>query len=487
MGEMLEENLTVLKAWFKELIGKTNLRDASGWPVEKYLDFINNALQESKYEGERTLQPSDLSVMAATFKSLASYDRHTPKTMEDVFSVIHQNQLYCLEILNQMILPPLNTLVLPSLLKKCIDEMKFRDIDRVRDFLPPALCGVHFTKENMEFHYNIGLRNHSTTLIFETNYDNPNELLLHIKFFGEARGRWSTMIMLIQLMDYLGMIKLQHLDPTTEQEMSFTWSISQDKQVPIVWRELETLLCYTMERCQDNYVNAFFGRTKEMSEKAGEFFFFHSEYIGKDYGNAIKCLNSFFQTDQGKCALADMSNNFGTSLDLKVRQKEIKILENYCNASLFINKLPPELVKVIQTILPRYVQNGDDLSEITFIFRNTKMYDLGYAYCQKFKDSLLLTDLRMVKNIYLDLLEKRLYIDDIESYASVLLQSDDKKILTLANELLINLVKNNRSFESAQICVKKMRSFEYLDYLQGWELKNLEKELEKKNLNNAKT
>jgi hypothetical protein len=486
MGEMLEENLTVLKAWFKELIGKTNLRDASGWPVEKYLDLLNKILQECKCQGESTLQPSDLSVMAATFKSLAYYDRHKPKTMEDVFSVIHQNQLYCLEILNQMILPPLNTLVLPSLLKNCIDKMQFQEIDSARDFLPPALCGVHFTKENMAFHYNIGLRNHSTTLIFETNYNNPNELLLHIKFFGEARGRWSTMIMLIQLMDYLGMIKLHHLDPTTEQEMSFTWSISQDEQIPIVWRELETLLCYTMERCQENYINAFFWHAKGMREKAGEFFFLNSEYIGNSTGNAIKCLNSFFQTDQGKCALADMSNNFGTSLDLKVRQKEIKILENYSYLSFILKQLP-EVVKVIQTILPRYVENGDDLSKRTSIFRNTQMYDLGYAYCQKFKDSLLLKDLRMVKNIYRDLLEKGLYIDDIESYTSVLLQSDDKKILTLASALLINLVKNNRSFESAQICVKKMQSFKNLDYLEGWELKNLEKELEKINLNNAKT
>ncbi|MES2198674.1 MAG: PEP/pyruvate-binding domain-containing protein [Chlamydiota bacterium] len=224
LRSLLNSNLDLLAAWveFKGIFRSSY-----------HLSFLRTCLNEKMRSNEEYLLfPSkDFSVEAALIENHAAIERHAPKTLEDIFTLIHQNQISMVKAITRVILPSecINNSTFSPLLTAALEE--FGEIRQCSDYLLDRNCTISLKDSGISFSYNIPLNNHSAR--FSLEYQKDSSLVFHGKFFGEARNRWATFANWINILDEKQKVKLIGPVISTKQELIFSWKLTNLNEIAL--------------------------------------------------------------------------------------------------------------------------------------------------------------------------------------------------------------------------------------------------------------
>jgi atypical dual specificity phosphatase len=220
--ELLDTYYALLQAWAPN--AQAYITFCEAWwlldeyqnPLDQYLGSLKKALAKFS-NGEGQLLPSPaFSVSAAMLGSSTVFERHSPNTAEDAFTLIHQNLLVVMGALTNHHFAPL--IIKPQL---------FRNLETALFKLPRMqLISINYTNTILQAHYNLPIQHHSA--VFDIIYDKiTNTTQLITRFVGLRFRRWDT-IEAHALLDADA-----HLLPSKTdlgaQEVSITYAFQSDQ------------------------------------------------------------------------------------------------------------------------------------------------------------------------------------------------------------------------------------------------------------------
>jgi len=169
--------------------------------IKRYLAFFSPHIKNKKFTEADLLPTPSFSVMAAILGAGGRYDQFNPNTMslEDYFTLTHQNLLSLITILTQRI-NPIDETVIPehvtrilTLFSKPLSFQKARyekcNVEKGYSQFNALLIAVDMNHETCSWTYNIPLRGHSSRFII--HYHKQTEAVeLECIFFRDAARKW---------------------------------------------------------------------------------------------------------------------------------------------------------------------------------------------------------------------------------------------------------------------------------------------------------
>ncbi|MBL4587877.1 hypothetical protein JKY79_00875 [Candidatus Babeliales bacterium] len=165
--------------------------------IRRYIETVENlwTILEKKEFGQFNPSPS-FNVAGATLGSKAGIQTFLDSknirdaiTVEDFFSLVHQNLLVISSILHKKELT--EKMPLPERLISVKKNFEDLSIPLLSTTTEPLLVGIHFSKEKVQFLYNIALCDHSS--IYELEYNiTDKQISLRGSFVGATYKRWQN-------------------------------------------------------------------------------------------------------------------------------------------------------------------------------------------------------------------------------------------------------------------------------------------------------
>lgn len=218
--KMVEGYFFLQVDWLTHLSGSL-LTYNQFWPLEGYLKKMDEILKNIDNSKE-ALQPSRFNVSAAVIGHETFFGRSLPTTMEDFFTLTHQNLLASIQVLlgKEM----LHKTALPDSMEKIavlISDILIHEYEeRVQ------LTGYTFNVDQIILHYNYPLRNHSAH--FSLIFDKESQCCtLDVAFLGESRSRWDNISAIMQMYDNAGAIKLETIPKVKPMGLTYALSMMQ--------------------------------------------------------------------------------------------------------------------------------------------------------------------------------------------------------------------------------------------------------------------
>ncbi len=231
---MLIPYLDLLKRWHDHIVDSSTIPLHWEWGVFEYLSALDNALLLNKAQSPDELRPSrNFSVAAAVLGSTTAFERHLPITLEDCFTLIHQNLIVCTNSLNQQLLSPevIDYSALPGTFKTGLQEMS--RVYRARTSLDVNL-------ERIFSRLQCALRNHSASLTLFQEAGNPS-LQLDLRFFGEARERWRSIHVLAEALCNLGVLRFSQSSFKNDQELTLHCILDDTRHLKVTLQAFENM------------------------------------------------------------------------------------------------------------------------------------------------------------------------------------------------------------------------------------------------------
>jgi Pyruvate phosphate dikinase, AMP/ATP-binding domain len=232
----LTSYLELMKVVAKELVGegKFHLPETN---LANYLLSLDSTIQRiyQKDETLNLLKPSEFNVAVAKLGSGTLFTRQLPNTLEDLFTLSHQNLLACIALLYKQNLPSLETLDLHGLLKKATEQVaSLGKID---------LIGIEQQGEALILSYNVPQRNHSST--FQLQFK-KGALHFSAQMLGQNRTRWTTSQDFIHLLNQWKILPYEKLVQRGDI-LDITWSIKDADQMKKACGVLSTIYEFALE------------------------------------------------------------------------------------------------------------------------------------------------------------------------------------------------------------------------------------------------
>lgn len=210
--------------WSQTLVGEDKYKTHSEWPLNDYITRMEGIYADLSDENPANLRPSrEFSVSAAVLGAITAFDRHYPTTLEDIFTLIHQNLMVSTALLTLELFSEhqIKNSPLPLLLKSTVESVHTIREGQVGT---PQLIGVDVDETGITFYYNVPLRNHSGKLT--VRYDRLTETIsLQGQFLGQARDRWEEGRERLEILNFGNILPLQSEVKQTQQELTFSWNI----------------------------------------------------------------------------------------------------------------------------------------------------------------------------------------------------------------------------------------------------------------------
>ncbi len=225
----------------------------------RYLRDIRNRLLNMPDDDMAYLNPSrDFSVSAAIIGSLTAYERHPPRTLEDLMTLLHQNTLAALSFANQALIPQteIQDSQLPAPVKEAI-----RVLEQGGFGFQAQRIGVTLNAKEICFDYNIPINNHSGHITL--HYDVPSDQLsFKGKLLGQARDRWPPMAAMIRAFDAAKILETNGPTSMSDQELLFSWKIDPT-QMDSYLEEYNAMVKLSLGEGSFSYFDALYERWKK--------------------------------------------------------------------------------------------------------------------------------------------------------------------------------------------------------------------------------
>lgn len=230
---MLIPELAVLKNWLLETPESGSIPLHAYWPLETYITETEQILNRQWTDVSQLGPSRGFSVAAAVLGTKTAFDRHLPKTLEDMFTLIHQNLIVCTSNLANQLLNPdvVGMSALPDALKSALNQFTPRTFGRAIQRI-----GFEVKEKEAQVHYNVPLRNHSGKLILA--YDKTTgKMTLTGQLLGDARTRWPLFAQAGAFLSDLGLLPFAKATVLGQQELIFTWKIENEEMLKIALEE----------------------------------------------------------------------------------------------------------------------------------------------------------------------------------------------------------------------------------------------------------
>lgn len=315
--EMLVPYFSLLEVWSVDLIESDDIPIHDEWTVGRYLEMMKETITNIPDTDPRQLFPTaDFSVSAAKLGAQTAFLRHLPGSLEDGFTLIHQNlrefltrsgaKVYTADVLNQS--------ALPNDLKHALQSIS-KGLQR------PFQCVFEIKNEGITVKYNVPLRNHSAQLTLV--YDKATgKIVLKSHFFGDARNRWGLFRDLGVLLNNMGILNLDSSIVIGEQEINLAWIMGDQESYVIALNEFEGM-------CETSLLNDNLSRIEYLTPLI-------ERYVTD--ANLQKVLETFYSKE-------GFSDGFLMMLEILLRNhlgygETLAILrKNVLEANLYVNEL----------------------------------------------------------------------------------------------------------------------------------------------------
>lgn len=244
-AKMLQPYFQLLELWTTKMVGPDKFNMHWKWTVPLYLERISEQLNNlSQTHDPAQLEPSNgFSVSNAMLGSGTDFERIIPQTLEDVFTLIHQNLLAVISKQLEGLLE--NTNYLPPLLQNSMQQIK--TIGGLGVDTPQRL-GIDVKQDQIIMHYNVPLRNHSGRFDLEYHPNGkPYPLKMSAKFLGQARARWKQSSEVIKIFELLTKIPVSKVK-VGENEFSYEIYLSDQDAVKEACQIFQMIALYSLAR-----------------------------------------------------------------------------------------------------------------------------------------------------------------------------------------------------------------------------------------------
>ena len=360
MKQILEKNLETTGIWgssifpplvfpdcvkgnpgMEESYEDTHARTKIGG-FEKYLNKVKEILKKCDVNNSENLEPSkEFSVLAAVYGNRAPLERHEPRTLEDLFTLIHQNQLDMLQRLDQQFLSDaiLGRMDLPPILKESMEkiELQFKGVEDIHR------TGIEITDDSLRLFYNVPLYNHSMSLTLD--WDRSSGLRIQTKFFGRSGPflrRWAGVSEIAKAFESAGWIKGLELTDYTEQEVQLSYEVADSKALEHVQFVLG-IMCNIANQSPLAIEQLSKQIAEEDRVRIGEALFWQKDDLIKSppdptlANNFLPFLSSFWNSALSLNAYAKIEQSYCQSDDVNLLNDEIVHLTSLLNRSLQLN------------------------------------------------------------------------------------------------------------------------------------------------------
>lgn len=229
--------------WIENVVDQKQIPLHGNWPIRKYLSEMKIAF---RYADEKLYPSPEFSVSSAVLGALTAFERHQPQTLEDYFTLIHQNLVAGVARESQKLLNS-KTIALASVPEDLKKYMSYISADLKYSV---QQTGVHFTDEEITIHYNVPLRNHSAKL--RLIYDKKTQTTrLTAYMLGIARNRWNAVISLAEWLNEMSLLPLTSSPSLGEQEAIVSWQIHSQDALTRSMEEFKTYCDMSMQEPLD--------------------------------------------------------------------------------------------------------------------------------------------------------------------------------------------------------------------------------------------
>lgn len=219
---MLVPYCALMEKWALKMVPHGALPTHFQWPIGHYVETMNEILHHLSDNDPQQLLPSrGFSVNAAALGTTTAFDRHFPRTLEDILTLAHQNLLVFLSALTLQSLPPraVTESNLPTSFKSVLDVIETsQGRNRIQRI------GLTVTENEITYRGNYPLQNHSAQLelIYEKS---AQQMTMKVHFMGDSRIRWNIISEWVEVLDSTGRLSLESSTEVGPQELSFAWNI----------------------------------------------------------------------------------------------------------------------------------------------------------------------------------------------------------------------------------------------------------------------
>ncbi len=219
------------------------------WNLKRYLDVIESNLSKLGDASELLMPTSDFSVSAAMISSGASFAGKLPKTLEDFFTLFHQNSLALLSYCDKELLTPqlLTDSFLPKTFKQALSIIDNTEWDYEKEGIGKMLqTGIEINENEILWHYNVPLREHSGHPILQYSIAS-GKMNLKCQILGlNELWRWDIAAAWLGCLDQANVLKLQQSVFAGRYELTFNWDVSSENLDTAV-REYLSIASYSMK------------------------------------------------------------------------------------------------------------------------------------------------------------------------------------------------------------------------------------------------
>jgi hypothetical protein len=237
--------------------GKTKAGTKAG--LDLYLNQLKRFLSTLPEVAGQLNPSNDFSVSAAMATSKALFDRHLPLTLEDLFTLLHQNSLAFLDLFEQELLTPQSIAAsfLPQPVKQALALIEGTDWGRQFQ-IQIQNAGHEINEKEILWHYNVPLQNHSGR--FTLRYDTASgKMTLKGQLLGENRRRWDTSAAWLEVLQNVNFLKSPQPTFKSSQELTFTWDLPSGK-LSYAIREYVSIADYSINQFGSNLFDRFQAR-----------------------------------------------------------------------------------------------------------------------------------------------------------------------------------------------------------------------------------
>lgn len=221
--KMLPGYFTLLCDWQLNLVG-SKMGYHLGWPLETYLATMQKCFEKASISSETLRPSSSFDVSAARLGPKTAFGRSLPKTLEDFFTLTHQNLITAVQVLLNGEMEGKTSL--PEAMARSVEQFSLA-FDPVK---PVAqISGYQCNADGIELHYNYPLRNHSAAFVLK--FDKKSQACTcEIEFLGESRDRWELIGNMASLYDSLGIVELTKAPDIQPMSLKYTFNMSDPEK-----------------------------------------------------------------------------------------------------------------------------------------------------------------------------------------------------------------------------------------------------------------
>lgn len=237
--EMIERFASLPERWTLQWLGNRIPTHTTtfgiDFPHEDYFDTIGKLWQHVKMDR----QPSeDFSVAHTKLGSRTTFNWAYPKTLEDFFTLAHQNGLECVSTLNHHSVEHIQASHLPAPLKKGVVSIESSGLRVQR-------AGLHVDAGQAIVSYNMPIRDHGSR--FALHYDmRTQKMVFRGAFLGFAMERWNTISSWIRALAQENALTLAAPVEVRPMEMRFAWEVRLDN-LPTLLDHYQRMANYSLE------------------------------------------------------------------------------------------------------------------------------------------------------------------------------------------------------------------------------------------------